>query len=174
MKYYAGIGARDTPQEVRQFMYNVAKYLATKDITLRSGAADGADNAFELGCISSNGYKQIFLPWKGFNNNLSTYIDPSDEAFDIAKQFHPAWNRLSQGAKKLQARNSHQILGPDLNTPSDFVICYTKDGKLVGGTSQAIKVANHYNIPVFNIGSYNDIEECRLKLWEFLKQFIGN
>jgi hypothetical protein len=29
----------------------------------------------------------------------------------------------------LQARNSHQVLGADLKTQSDFIICYTKDGQ---------------------------------------------
>lgn len=59
---------------------------------------------------------------------------------------------LKDGAKKLQARNSHQVLGLDLNTPSDFIICWTKGGKGIGGTGQALRIAKAYNIPIFDCG----------------------
>ena len=69
--YYTGIGARNTPDKVLDLFTNIAKYLATKDFTLRSGAANGADSAFEKGCDISNGSKEIYLPWRGFNNSKS-------------------------------------------------------------------------------------------------------
>ena len=59
--YYTGIGARNTPDKVLDLFMNIAKYLATKDFTLRSGAANGADSAFEKGCDISNGSKEIYL-----------------------------------------------------------------------------------------------------------------
>lgn len=69
---------------------------------------------------------------------------------------------------KLQARNSYQILGLDLNTPSNFVICWTKNGKGSGGTGQAIRIARAYNIPIFDAGYWNDIEDVRKELKLFL------
>ena len=39
MKYYAGIGSRETPEEVSEIFIKVAKYLANKNFTLRSGGA---------------------------------------------------------------------------------------------------------------------------------------
>lgn len=63
----------------------------------------------------------------------------------------------------MQARNSHQILGWDLETPTNFVVCYTK-----GGTGQAIRIANHYNIPVFDVGAYDTIDEVKIYLKDFL------
>lgn len=33
-----------------------------------------------------------------------------------------------------------------------MVFCYTKKGKLIGGTSFAIRIANYIGIPVYNIG----------------------
>jgi hypothetical protein len=73
---------------------------------------------------------------------------------DMAKQFHPAWNRCSPGARKLHARNCFQVMGRDLNSPVDFIICWTRGGLGGGGTGQALRIAKHYNIPVFDLGNY--------------------
>lgn len=73
-----------------------------------------------------------------------------------------------QGARKLQARNSHQVLGLDLETPSEFIVCWTKNGKSSGGTGQAIRIALDYGIPIFDAGKYNNIEKCKEELKKFL------
>ena len=49
MKYYAGIGSRETPQEFLEFFVKLARFLYSKGYTLRSGGADGSDKAFEIG-----------------------------------------------------------------------------------------------------------------------------
>ena len=121
MFYYAGIGSRETPQEFLDLFTRVAKYLSGKDCVLRSGGVKGSDKAFESGAI----HKEIYLPWRGFEGNDSNLIVKDEKAFEIAEKYHPRWAYLSNGAKKLQARNSHQILGNDLKSPSDFVICWT-------------------------------------------------
>jgi hypothetical protein len=58
---------------------------------------------------------------------------------------------LSYGAKKLMARNCHQVLGQDLKTPVDFIVCWTKNGNINGGTGQALRIAKKLNIPVYNL-----------------------
>ena len=168
MKYYAGIGSRETPVEVCELFKNVAKYLASKDYILRSGHADGADIAFETGCDSVNGEKEIWLPWKGFNNSESKFIGDSPDALELASIFHPSWPYLKQGAQKLHSRNCNQVLGKDLKTPCVFIICWTKGGKGSGGTGQAIRVANAYKISIFDAGKYQDVEEIRRELKIFL------
>lgn len=146
--HYSGIGSRQTPENILKRMENLAVELAKKGYILRSGGAEGADSAFERGCDKAEGEKEIFLPWKKFNNNSSPLYTPHKEAFEIIKELHPIYNQLSQGVKKLHARNVHQILGKDLTSPSKFVIYWSK-GK--GGTIMAIKVAEIYNVPVFNL-----------------------
>ena len=52
-------------------------------------------------------------------------------------------------------RNTYQILGKNLRDPVDFVLCwtpFTRKGDPKGGTSQAIRIAEAYNIPVINLG----------------------
>ena len=67
----------------------------------------------------------------------------------MAAEFHPAWDRCSRGARALHARNCHQVLGWDLKTPSEFILCWTKDGKASGGTGQAMRIAKAFNIPIY-------------------------
>lgn len=169
MNYYAGIGSRETPNNIQILFQKVAEYLSKQDYILRSGAAEGADSAFEYGCDIVDGQKEIFLPWKRFQNSDSQLIVSNKRAFEIAEKYHPYWHNLKEGARKLQARNSHQVLGWDLETPSNFIICWTKNGKGSGGTGQAIRIAKAYNIPIFDAGTYLDIEITRVELKKFLE-----
>lgn len=148
--YYTGIGSRETPIAIGLKMSAIAKVLGEKGYILRSGGAEGADTFFEDG-VPLNSEKEIYLPWKKFNNNNSNLFVIDPNAFEIAKSIHPNWKTLSYGAKKLHARNVHQVLGLDLQTPSKFVICWTKKGESVGGTRTAIELARKYNVPVYNL-----------------------
>ena len=76
---------------------------------------------------------------------------------------------MKQGGQKCIARDMPQVLGKDLNYPSDFIICYTKYGKLEGGTKHALNVALDNNIKIFNAGSYSDMN----KFCKDIKDFIG-
>lgn len=170
--YYAGIGSRETPKEVLQCFGDIARYLAKNNFILRSGGANGADHWFEKGCDLKNGEKEIYLPWSRFNGSNSNLVLNDLKAYEIAKKFYPYWNNLKDGTKKLQARNSYQVLGYDLNTPSDFIICYTKNGKGQGGTGQAIRIAKYYNIKIFDCGGYKNISNFKEDLWNYLKELI--
>ena len=148
MKSYAGIGSRETPVDVQQQMAAIASRLSRQNYILYSGGAGGADTAFERGSAQ----KIIFLPWDNFNGRKVdgvVYVRPPVN-FDLVKQYHPNFLALSYGAKALMSRNSYQVLGPDLQSPVEFVLCWTKDGKMIGGTSQALRIAKSKNIPVFN------------------------
>ena len=148
MNAYSGIGSRKTPEDILMKFDRIGKILANKGFTLRSGGADGADSAFEVGCDKANGKKEIFLPWKGFNGNTSLLFDPPEEAFVMTGKIHPGWHHLKQGARRLHARNCQQVLGINLDNPVQFVICYTKlDG---GGTLQALRIAQQKKIPIYN------------------------
>ena len=47
---YAGVGSRSTPAEVLHWMESIGRGMARAGMVLRSGAARGADSAFERGC----------------------------------------------------------------------------------------------------------------------------
>lgn len=147
--YYTGIGSRQTPQSVRPEIAKIATWLGERGWILRSGAAPGADAWFEI----SSARTEIYLPWPHFMGHGSRLHTPSTEATRLAARHHPAWDRLSEAAKKLHARNSHQVLGADLKTPSAFVVCWTPGGRLEGGTAQALRIAAAYQIPIFNLAN---------------------
>ena len=154
MNYYTGIGARQTPADVLKEMTILASGLEQYGYRLRSGGADGADSAFEKG-VSDPRNADIFLPWPNFNNNSSALSTIYFEAYDMAKHYHPAWDKCSSAARKFHARNCYQILGYNLDTPSDFVLCWTPDAKITGGTGQALRIADDRDIPIFNMASHD-------------------
>jgi hypothetical protein len=148
--YYTGIGARKTPADITYLMTELADALDNRGWTLRSGGADGADLAFEKGAGED---KHIFLPWNGFNDSPSLLFNIPDQAFKVAEKIHPSWGSLSQGAKKMHARNVLQITGKFMKVKSKFVVCWTPKGAKVGGTATAIKLAEMLDIKVFNLYS---------------------
>lgn len=149
IRYYAGIGSRETPDTVGLLMTSIAESLAERGYVLRSGGAPGADTFFEQGAPKE--LREIYLPWPGFNGNSSPLHKVTSQAMSVAKRFHPNWERLSDAGKKLMARNAYQILGKDLRTPVEFVVCWTPGGKVIGGTGQALRMAKRLEIPVFNL-----------------------
>lgn len=157
MKFYTGVGSRETPDHILAEMTALARRLQVAGFTLRSGGAPGADTAFEDGAEFE---PHIYLPWPGFNGHtLARQWRPSVSAYKMAATVHPAWNALSGGARALHARNCHQVLGDDLAKPSLFLVCWTKDGceseatrtRETGGTGTAIALASRHGVPVFNL-----------------------
>ena len=162
MNLYAGIGSRETPSLVLGVMQAWGNWFARAGLVLRSGHARGADQAFELGCDSTlSGWraKQIFTA------DMSAH---HPAWFDHAECYHKAWSKCSPWAKALHARNSAIMLGAQLNDPVKFVICWTKDGKASGGTGQALRIAEHCGIPVFNFQSDPNMIKLRGRLREWL------
>ncbi len=150
---YAGIGTRTISPKTYDMLVELGEALAKRKWLLRSGGADGCDSAFEEGCDKAEGDKQIFLPWKGFNGNASKLCVPSPDAFEMAQRYHPAWGALTQGGQKLHARNCHQVMGDDLQTPAHLVICFTEGAQETGGTAQALRIARDLSIPIVNLGA---------------------
>lgn len=163
--YYTGIGSRSTPPDVLALMTSLARALAYAGFLLRSGHAQGADQAFERGAQE---HTEIYLPWEGFNGlGAGDWIgdgplvlpEPLTSSYRIAKEHHPAWDCCKPSVRSLHARNVHQVLGqnPDHPVLSCAVMCWTPDGSLdgagprCGGTGQALRVAAAYGVPVTNL-----------------------
>ena len=162
-KIYTGIGSRRTPDHVLEVMHRLGVILAKEGWVLRSGAAAGADSAFEAGCDEMRGPKQIYIPWDGFNrryirNDPFLMLGANESTEKLASEIHPNWSACSNGARALHARNVGQILGPHLNQPTDLVICWTPNGNKSGGTGQAIRLAERMGITVHDLGNPNVYE----------------
>lgn len=167
---YAGIGSRrtedavdpDSKRPILEVMEELATELESLGYKLNSGHAEGPDQAFEKG-VKEDSHKQIF-----------TKSDATSRTYKIAREVHPNWKSLGAYAKGLQARNTFQVFGRDLDKPVDFVLCYTPDGAEndprtgetehltgynrpgipnTGGTGQAISMASMKGIPVINMAN---------------------
>jgi len=173
--HYTGIGSRDVPEVYQNILRTIAKSLAEKGYTLRSGGAKGADTAFEEGALDAKGKMEIYLPWGKFNgrsdkedgyySTRDSHYDFYKKAKEVAAKFHPAWDNLNDGSKMLHTRNVHQILGLDVETPSKFLVCYSeanapyKEG-FVGGTGQALRIATSLKLPIYNLANEELARQC--------------
>lgn len=149
MKLYAGIGSRKTPSDVLDLMERITYRAAARHWTLRSGGADGADRAFERG---AQGETEIF-----YHYHAGQY----PWCFNTVNKYHPAPDRLGPFARKLMARNALQIFGADGQTPVQFIVCWTPGGSGSGGTGQAIRMARAHNIPVYDLGNQDILEQFK-------------
>jgi hypothetical protein len=161
MKSYAGIGSRDITPEEHVTITKIAKELSNLDYICYSGNACGSDITFQTG---SMGKCVVFLPWPNFNfeenrlfrgDNCKDYfvVGNRQEGGESVNIFHPNPMQLSQGGRSLMSRNYYQIHGLNEYKEVDFVLCCAdpKGKGVAGGTGQAVRIAQHENIPVINI-----------------------
>ena len=174
MKYFTGVGSRGIDSDTYYAITQASAALLHMGLGLRSGAAQGADTAFEEPFIGRD--TQIFLPWARYNGHASEHYNIPPRAFEIAESVYiHDWQRIKPSIQKLMARNVQQVLGPTLTKGEEslFVLCWTKDGcdcheyrqPQTGGTGQAISVASQFDIPVINM--YND--NWKIKLSKILE-----
>ena len=169
------IGSRQLEQKQEYFKdiklcYNVCMRLSQLGITFTSGLCEvGMDGiaqkayskAVDLGLAKESQF-EVYVADQ-YNIRRSTLPrkhlaivrnkDLISETERIASEVHPAWDKCNEWARGMHSRNCHQILGYDLQSPVDAVICWTPNGKIQGGTATAIRIALKYNIPVFNLGT---------------------
>lgn len=182
MKFFTGIGSEDAPKSVLESMGKISTFLNKKGFILRSGHAKGSDWSFEQPLLPLIKQKkkvaEIYLAWNNFGReedgiekawhdgiNYFTFTnlpqDIQDKAEKLAAGVHTHWEKCGKWAKLLLSRDSCQLLGQDLKTPSDFVVCWTPEGMDVGGSAIVIRLAKKRKIPVYNLGAKNGLEKFK-------------
>lgn len=164
MAIYAGVGSRETPDNILKIMTKCAILLAHDGYICSTGAAVGADQAFAEGSNLSKGTTHLHLPWKTYEkewvsslqgDNIFYILNKGDiEAYNSVEMFHPAYDNFCNkpGTVALHARNYNILKKP---TQVQFIICWTKNGDYIGGTAQAMRIADHFKIPIYNLGKPN-------------------
>ena len=153
---YAGIGSRQTPPNIIRIMEDIGTLMAIDGHICNTGAALGADQAFANGANKVQGPIELSLPWGNYeaawvntlhNKNITVFHDKTHtKAAESVHKYHPGAARLTQGVLKLHARNYLIIEGCKL------IICWTPEGKISGGTGQALRLSQDMGIPVMNLG----------------------
>lgn len=182
--WYAGVGSRETPEDIKELMRHLSLALYAKGYALSSGDAEGADRAFYEGAIKSPHYYQlgarIYLAWDGV---FGRHHDPKEFFFDassfetwatantLAAEIHPAWNHCGRGARAMHSRNVYQVLGHTLTEPISALIYWAKpkgkDEQVSGGTNQALQTSIKFGIKN-RINLYTD--EGMVRATKFLDQ----
>jgi hypothetical protein len=147
-------------------MSALAARLGRRGWLLRTGLSPGADQAFYTGAAAAGGRVELYLPWPGFEaqaragrgrGRVLAMKRPSPAAYRLAARFHPRWALLTSAQRALLARDAHEVLGPDLASPVQLVVCWTAGGSLDGegvyadGTGQTLRIAHAHRIPVLNL-----------------------
>jgi hypothetical protein len=191
-KFYTGIGGRNTPKEICKQFTIIAGQLETLGFILRSGGAEGADTAFELG-VKEDKNKNIYLPWKGFNGNDSELFLSGIKEFPITefeinltKEIYTRFDFVSEPTQLMHIRNLYQVFGTQVKEilypefgvvdphmakafTSQFIIAWTdRPENDTGGTQFGLHVAKKYDIPTYNF-YYREQEN---KFYDFLNTLI--
>lgn len=166
---------------MRTLIRLIAFKLASQGWSIRSGYALGADQEAYWGFIDYTATQsnapvifENYLPNAAFNrphifNNNAAFIDyqklPLDiqlEAKKLAGISHNAWHNCKDYIKDLHSRNMLEILGKQLNDPSQGVVFWAEEinGKIDGGTATAVTLAKAYKIPVTNLYLKKDFERA--------------
>lgn len=152
----ACIGSREISKDQTVLFQEIGSWIVSKGWYISSGNADGSDYNFACGGNKINPSNVIlYLPWASYNSNYirpgnRVLTEPKEEWFELTKAFHPGWNNLSQGVKRLMARN-YGILHR-----ADKVITLLNHNKSGGGgTGQGWRIAEHLKIPRLDLNNKN-------------------
>jgi len=176
---YTGIGSRETPLEIRDLMTEIAMHFQSHGYTLRTGSVSVADRAFEIGAGEN---KEIYVPWNGWNDRpgiTSVSIASTRLAQSIWEQrrvngWEPflsahvdeKWDDIHPGTKDLLAKSVCMVLGKDLNEPSDALVCWTPQCRVIGISAHVMVLAAINKIPMFNLCDPETLDVIKIMLRE--------
>lgn len=170
----AGIGSRELSGEQLAVCYTLGQWSTKCGHRVISGNAEGADYAFASGANTVDPTKvSLMLPWMRFNagqvqpGNVVVAVedlDPTEYHFylRIAREHHPRFDRLTQGAQKLHLRNGMILFPPAGNHPApvDLVLAWPSQKPGGGGTGQGMRIAERLGVRLIDL-SKTSREELR-------------
>lgn len=151
----ACIGSRETPAVVLDWMVETGAALMRAGYDIRSGNAQGADQAWARGGNSVDPTRvTLCLPWEGFEekaivpgNIVRVFrLAESDHYVRDVRDTHPNFAALSSGAVLLHARNAMIVDGAHL-----VLGALNPDKTGGGGTGGAFRLAHRYKAAALNV-----------------------
>lgn len=159
---YVGMGEQKIPKDYRNIVIEIAKELSDRGFIMRSGGSKGTETFFEKGTKFRN--REIYLPWNGFNekecNSIGNYLctdklsrDLVNQAEELIAPHHSHWDKLNGTHKRLYIKQVFQLLGRNLDSPTNFVLYYGNEsgGVIKNNALIGIKLAKRLMIPTFNL-----------------------
>lgn len=168
--------------------YKVCYRFAELGITFTSGLCE-----LGMDAIAQRAYSQAVNDGKAFLSQFEVYVrqkrdrdkstlpnkhlaiikNPSlqKELDDLASSLHGNWSKYDNFTRGMHHRNCHQILGYQLDNPVKGVITWCdldNFGNYMGGSRTALKLAERYRIPIFNLNT-PDKKKVLADIHDFLR-----
>ena len=180
----AGIGSRDIVDnqqhlDLLTFVIDLIEKSREPIIQVSSGSAPGTDSIFEQIYLSRGRHNDFisYLPSNGFEgrwvDNRVYKIPNHEKCAYYTETFHPN-KSLKPYVKKLMNRNACQVLGDNLDTKADGIVAYSPGGSKTGGTSQALRIALHFEIPILNLYDIFITTQDKDEITNIVNTFIDN
>lgn len=176
------VGSRNILPIQRDLFIRLGKYFCEQECEYRSGLAEGSDLSSFYGFKNADNYiaknaSNYVVGERWFHTEIADgTIKPlsmfSDEllnsATELALEARGSFHGLTPYSEKLHIRNAFQVLGDDLQSPTDLIILCAQPfkNKVMGGTNTAFSIAKKYNIPHLNIFLKEDYAIARRFIME--------
>jgi hypothetical protein len=163
---YAILLNKGVPDNELDYIKSLIPKLS-KDYILRTSGLEPNELFYNLA-----DKKELYLPWRDFNNLQSKFTWTDDKALEICSIFSPTFKDIKDSVKKIIATSVRVILGNTLKSRVTFFITYSEDGCesvknksfKTGNVGLPIALASTIKIPVFNLGN----PESKAKLERYL------
>lgn len=177
--WFGCIGSRAAPAKHLQLMNELGKCIASDDNFVVSGNCTGSDQAYQNGANQVSPKKvKLFLPWNSYEKsavvvgNITTTSVPT-EGENLAEKYHPAWQYLSVGVKKLMCRNASIIMA------SDYIFAYLNhSAQGQGGTGHGWRIAAALERPCLDLSQVDlsdaDISKVAQRLYDEAVEATGS
>ncbi len=177
VKIVTMVGSRKVEPHQRDVMLELGKGFCEQGCEYRSGLAGGNDLASYIGYKHGENYDPALVSnyvvkhrffhdeyAKGTTKALSDFTPKLIEtARKLAEEARGSWHGLDDWGIDLHTRNAFQVLGDDLESPSDLIVLGSEPigksedySKVKGGTNTAFRIAKKFNIPHLNVFTKED------------------
>lgn len=158
---YTVILDKAVPENILAKVEEIVKVLSGHGFTLRYGGTEEFESRFEK--VAER--KELILPWRDFNEKQSKFTFNNDRSLAVAKMFHPTFDTMKKGVQAFLARNARLILGHEMKSPTNFLICWTDDGceslrektSATGFVGHPIAIASAAHVPIYNLNRENSV-----------------
>jgi len=157
---YTGVGSHvGTPPSILRGIVIIAGALEDIGYICRTGDAPECDKAFRTG-VKNESNIEVYPRGVGTRESIA-----------LALRLHPNPEAARKYIDYL-GRNPMQVCGKAMDDPSKFLVCWTPDGRTVGGTGLTMRVAEHFHVPIMNLFQYSteDVIEIAKKVKN--KEFV--
>ena len=134
-KLYAGTGDRKTPLKIQNLLQNYIKILNERNYMLRTGSESGT---------------QTFMKTLADKVEVMDIPEANHLVYAANRSHYVLWSHNGNRVKKKYARDTLILLGDNLATPPEFLLCWCNIN-IKGGSVFSIRLAKEHNIPIYNI-----------------------